>query len=92
MIQDVQLWYIHFMMAIFEVTTHAPKIFSVFSWEKGVLFFIFTLLRVSPGGHFDASRVQKIEAFQRSVCTWKQQCFFLCHLLVLEPFEVDICG
>ena len=44
----------------------------------------------SPGGHFAAWRLRKIEEFDRSVCTWKRQLCRLSDFLMLETCDVDI--
>ena len=53
--RNVQLCSVYFVMAVHEVTTHTRSIFTVFLFEKGISFFFFILLRVSPGAHFAES-------------------------------------
>ena len=46
--QDVQLCSMYYVMVIREVTTHDPKVFTVFLLDKGILFFPFIMLRRFP--------------------------------------------
>ena len=46
--QDVQLRSMCYVMVIREVTTHDPKVFTVFLLEKGILFFLFIMLKRFP--------------------------------------------
>ena len=56
---DVQLCSMYCVMAIYEVTTH--NIFTVSFFVDSVPFFLFILLRISPGGHFAELGLRKIE-------------------------------
>ena len=59
-IPDAQFCSVYFVMAVCEVATHAPKVFTDFFTDP--LFFI--LLRVSLGGHFAAWGLRKIEEIE----------------------------
>ena len=81
----------YFVMSIFEVTTHAPTVFTSSLLRKKVSSSpCFILLRVSPGGHFASLALSKILVFEKSVCTWKQQLSFWCDFLVLETLDVNV--
>ena len=69
----------YFVMVLYEVTAHAPKVCTVF-------------LLILPRRAFRSVGLRNIEEFQRSVYTSKQQFSFICDFFVLEPFEVNICG
>ena len=46
--QDVQLCSMYYVVVIREVTTHDPKVFTVFLLEKGILFILFIMLKRFP--------------------------------------------
>ena len=71
----------YFVMAMYEVTPHAPKIFMYlksprmlqkhvpFSASKMVSSYFFISLQVSPESISPRGGLRKIEGFERSVCT-----------------------
>ena len=86
-IWDVQPCLVYFVMVISEVTTHAPNICTAFSLANSILFFFVILASGRPPvGHVAAWSLNRIEEFQRSVCTWK----FLRDFTVLEPCDVNV--
>ena len=46
------------------------------------------LLQGTPGGHFAAWDLRRIEELESSVCAWERQMSFLCDTLVVEPRDV----
>ena len=85
----VQLCSIHFVMAICEVATRVPKVFTPF-FEKGVLFFLFFIFCQGFSWRSFRRVGAEEERIERFVFTWKQQFSFICDFLVLEQFGVII--
>ena len=80
-IKHAPLCSVYFVIPTYEGTFHAPRVFTAFPFENGVLLFLFILHRVSAGGHFAARVVERRSKSLRHPCDSDTTAFLLVRLL-----------